>query len=186
MIAERCASELSMDPVPGTDGANAVTCTHEKTSVIDWRSFHSELRRAAVVATETGAPLSLLMLQLAGLAGIAQQGGTAALAERMRVLAGLIRGAIGQRGALAHYAEARLALIMMETDLGDAVAGAERIGQSLTCPNSGGAGRIGLRVPAIGVAQFHDDESLGDLIQRAAGALGRAKIERIPIAVADR
>jgi PleD family two-component response regulator len=188
MIAERCASELSMDPVPGTDGANALTCTHEGTSapVTDWRGFHSELRRAAVAATQTGAPLSLLMLELAGPMRIARQAGAGVVAERIRVLAGLIRSAIGERGALARYAEERLALIMMETDLGGAVAGAERIGQSLACPGGGGAGRIGLRVPAIGVAQFHDDESLGDLIQRAAGALGRARSERALVVVADR
>jgi GGDEF domain-containing protein len=184
MVAELRASALSMDPGPATDGANAVIPTHEGASapVTDWRGFHDELRRAAVAATQTGAPLSLLMLQLTG---IARQGGSAAMAERMQALAGLIRGAVGERSALAHYAEARLALIMMETDLGDAVAGAERIGQSLACPSSGSAGKIGLRVPAIGIAQFQDDESLGDLIQRAAGALGRAKIERIPVAVAD-
>jgi PleD family two-component response regulator len=160
----------------------AELCVGEASPVTDWRGFHNELRRAALAATQTGAPLSLLMLQLAGLPGIACRCGSEAMAERMQALAGLIRSVVGERGALAHYAEARLALIMMETDLGDAVAGAEQIGQRLACP--GGADRIGLQVPAIGVAQFHDDESLGDLIQRAAGALGRAKIEHIPVAVA--
>jgi GGDEF domain-containing protein len=188
MAADLCVSEPAVGPGPGTDGVNAETRAHEGASVpvTDWRGFHTELRRAAVAATQTGAPLSLLMLQLAGLAGVAQQGGTVAMADRMRALAGLIRGAVGERSALAHYAEARLALIMTESDLSDAVAGAERIAQSLACPSSGAAGKIGLQVPAIGIAQFHDDESLGDLIQRAAGALGRAKIDRIPVAVADR
>jgi GGDEF domain-containing protein len=155
-------------------------------SVTDWRGFHTELRGAALAATQTGAPLSLLMLEPGGLCRNACQAGADLAAERIGALADLIRSAVGGRGALARYAEERLAVIMRETDLCGAIAGAERIGQSLASPPGGAGGEIGLPVPAIGVAQYHDDESLGDLIQRAAEALGRAKAERSLVAVADR
>jgi PleD family two-component response regulator len=153
--------------------------------VTDWRGFHAELRGAALAATQTGAPLSLLMLEPGGLCRSARQGGDVA-AEWIGVLADLITSALGQRGALARYAEERLAVIMRETDLCGAIVEAERIGQSLASPGVGAGGEAGLPVPAIGVAQFHDDESLGDLIQRAADALGRAKAEHSLVAVADR
>jgi Diguanylate cyclase, GGDEF domain len=153
--------------------------------VTDWRGFHSELRGAALAATQTGAPLSLLMLEPGGRCR-ALEGGAELAAEWIGGLAGLIRSAVGGRGALARYAEERLAVIMRETDLRGAIAGAERIGQSLTLPGSATGGEFGCSAPAIGVAQYHDDESLGDLIQRAAEALGRAKAERSLVAVADR
>jgi GGDEF domain-containing protein len=155
-------------------------------AVTDWREFHTELRGAALAATQTGAPLSLLMLEPGGLCRSARQGGADPAAERICALADLIGSAVGGRGALARYAEERLAVIMRETDLRGAIAGAERIGQSLAGLGSGADGELGVSVPAIGVAQFDDDESLGDLIQRAAEALGRAKAERSLVAVADR
>jgi GGDEF domain-containing protein len=189
MVAELCASARSLDPDPDRHGAKTGTCAHERepndAPVIDWRGFHTELRGAAVAATQTGAPLSLLMLELAGLTRIAGQASANVVAERLGALADLIRRAVGGQGALAHYAEERLAVIMKETDLCAAIAGAERIGQSLASPG-GDTGEVALRVPAIGIAQFHDDESLGDLIQRAADALGRAKAERSLVAVAGR
>jgi Diguanylate cyclase, GGDEF domain len=149
--------------------------------VTDWWEFHAELRAAALEATQTGAPLSLLMLEPGGLCRSAD-----IAAKRIAVFADLITSALGQRGALARYAEERLAVIMRETDLCGAIVEAERIGQSLASPGLGAGGEAGLPVPAIGVAQFHDDESLGDLIQRAADALGRAKAEHSLVAVADR
>jgi GGDEF domain-containing protein len=152
----------------------------------DWRGFHIELRGAALAATRTGAPLSLLMLEPGGLCRSVRQGNTDLAVERIGALADLIRSAVGGRGALARYAEERLAVIMRETDLCGAIAGAERIGQSLTAPGNGTGAVPGCSVPAIGVAQYHDDESLGDLIQRAAEALGRAKAEHSLVAVADR
>jgi PleD family two-component response regulator len=154
--------------------------------VTDWRGFHTELRGAALAATQSGAPLSLLMLEPGGLCRSAHQGGAELAAEWIGVLADLIRSTVGGRGALARYAEERLAVIMRETDLSGAIAGAERIGQSLTVPGSATGGELGGSAPAIGVAQYHDDESLGDLIQRAAEALGRARAERSLVAVADR
>ncbi|MGH6914527.1 MAG: GGDEF domain-containing protein [Geminicoccales bacterium] len=138
----------------------------------DWRDFHAELRRAAVAATQTGTPLSLLMLEIAGQAPGRPEG----IALRLGALADVIRTAVGQRSVLARYAEERLAVIMAETDLADAIARAERIGA---------AGDALPVVPAIGVAQFRDDESLNHLIERAGEALRRAKADRIPIAVAE-
>jgi len=149
-----------------------------------WRDFHSELQRAAAAAVQTGAPLSLLMVDRVGPGEPSEAGGSA---EPAGALAGLIRAAIGERGVLARYTERQLAIIMIETDLCDALAGAERIGRGLSSRRYGPAGAANLEVSAaIGIAQFKDDEPLGHLIQRASDALGQARTEGGAAVVVDR
>jgi GGDEF domain-containing protein len=200
MIADLRADDRSLPQgapeIPGASASGALmrdarsrAPAHEHGAsdpVTDWWGFHAELRAAALEATQTGAPLSLLMLEPGGLCRSAREGGGDVAAKRIALFADLITSALGERGALARYAEERLAVIMRETDLCGAIVEAERIGQSLASPGIGAGGEAGLPVPAIGVAQFHDDESLGDLIQRAADALGQAKAEHSLVAVADR
>ena len=82
----------------------------------------------------------------------------------------MIAADAGRGVALARYAEERLAVIMRETGLGDAIVRAERIGRSLCSGDADALAR-----PAIGVAQFRDDEALGHLIERAEDALDRAR-----------
>jgi GGDEF domain-containing protein len=147
-------------------------------TVTGWRGFHSELRRAALAATADGTPLSLLILELAGLPRIRQCHGVAAAAALVRALAGLLEAELGVPGALARYAEDRLCIILPGTDLAAAHARAERIGRILTFERGGAGGEIGLDLmPAIGIAQFADDEALGHLIERALAALARARAE---------
>lgn len=121
--------------------------------IADWRGFHEALRRAAIAATRGGTPLALLMVEVPEVA-----------------LAALIRiaGAVGEEDALARYGSERLAIVMAETDLAAALARAERLGLALR-----GQG-------AIGVAQFHDEEALGHLIERAQAALAQARAEQKP------
>ena len=143
----------------------------------DWRGFHDALRRAALAATQSGTPLSLLLLEPAGAGG----GGAPldAARSRMETLAGVIAAEAGVGSALARYAEARLAVIMLETCLGDAIMRAERIGSLCA-----GAPDAPAR-PAIGVAQFRDDEALGHLIERAEDALDRARSDGALVVVAS-
>ncbi len=145
--------------------------------VADWRGFHLALRCAALAATQSGAPLSLLMLELA--VARCQQSDPDPVPRRIDRLAGAIAAALRHGNILARYAEQRFAVIMMETDLGAAVSCAERIGRSLSS-----CGFSGLAPSGIGVAQFRDDEALGQLIERAAEALGRARSAESLIAVA--
>jgi hypothetical protein len=154
--------------------------------VADWRGFHDALRHAALAATQSGGPLSLLLLELAGQARGAPATGAerdldpgAATVGRIAALAGEIATELGATSALARYAEQRLAVIMTGIDLGDAVVRAEQIGRSLSSSGAGGPA-----LPAIGVAQFRDDEPLGHLIERATEALDRARSDGSPIAVA--
>jgi PleD family two-component response regulator len=152
--------------------------------VMGWRDFHSELQRAAAAAVQTGAPLSLLM---ADLVGPGEPSGSGGGAEPVGALAGLIRAAIGECCVLARYTERQLAIIMIETDLCAALAGAERIGRGVSSRRCGPAGAADLEASlAIGIAQFKDDEPLGHLIQRASDALGQARAEGGPAVVVDR
>jgi GGDEF domain-containing protein len=147
--------------------------------LMNWRGFHSELQRAAVAATQTAAPLSLLMVEIA-----APESEVAV--EPMAALAGVIEAVVGERALLARYSEGRIAVILAGTDLGAAVGRAERIAHRLAPSRHAAAGGVASEASAaIGVAQFQDDESLGHLIQRTAGALGRAMADRRPAVVAD-
>jgi len=143
--------------------------------VIGWRGFHRELRRAAIAATRTGIPLSLLILELAGLPQIRQSHGAAVASGLLRALVGLLEAELGAEVALARYTEDRLGIILPGAGLDEALARAERIGRILKLARSRGAGALDLDLrPAIGLAQFADDEALGHLIERALEALGRA------------
>ena len=147
-------------------------------TVTGWRRFHSELRRAAMAATRGGTPLSLLILELAGLPRIRQRHGAAAAGALVHALARLLEAEVGVPGALARYADDRLCIILPCTDLTGAVARAERIGRILTLEGADAAGKIDLELgPAIGIAQYADDEALGHLIERALQALARARAE---------
>jgi hypothetical protein len=144
--------------------------------LMDWRGFHSELQRAAVAATQTTAPLSLLMVELAG-------PGSEIATAPMAALARIIEATVGERALLARYSEGRIAVILVGADLGEAIERAERIKHQLALPRHAVGGREAWA--AIGVAQFQDDESLGHLIQRTAGALGQARTDRRLTVVAD-
>jgi diguanylate cyclase (GGDEF)-like protein len=146
--------------------------------VIGWRGFHSELRRAAMAATRTGMPLSLLVLELAGLPRIRQSHGAAVARGLVRALVGLLEAELGAEIALARYTEDRLCVIMPGTERTAALARAKRIGAILRLTRSLGTGEPALDLlPAIGIAEFTDDEALGHLIERALEALGRARAE---------
>lgn len=187
--AIQLSAEVGRDP--GAAGAPTRRLTPDPDAplpspLIDWRGFHTQLQRAAITATETGAPLSLLMLEQMASDQVKQSCGSEVAAAAMGALAGAFRAAVGERGLLARYSDGRLAAILIDTDLGEAVGRAERIARQVSSPRCGAAGRVDLEATtAIGVAQFQDDESLGHLIQRTAEALKRARTRRGPAVVAD-
>ena len=154
--------------------------------LMDWRGFHTELQRAAIAATQTGAPLSLLMLEPGESNDIDQPRGSEVAATAVGALAAAVRAAVGDRGVVARYGDGRLAVILIDTDLGEAVGRAERIAHRLSPPRCSAAGGVDLETTAaIGIAQFQDDESLGHLIQWTAEALEQARTHRGLVVVAD-
>jgi GGDEF domain-containing protein len=182
MVTDLCAIQLSTDVGRDRSATGALTPrltpqaeVPPASCLMDWRGFHTELQRAAIRATQTGAPLSLLMLERQGADRVAEPRGAEGAEAPMSTLAGVVRAAVGERGLLARYSEGRLAVILIDADLGNA----ERIAHQVSSPRCGAPGGVGLeRRAAIGIAQFHDDESLGHLIQRTAEALDRAKTRR--------
>lgn len=174
-----------IDPGSRTDSARPLSRPRAQgasdAAVIDWRGFHDALRRAALSATQRGTPLSLLMLELPGRVRDERPAGTEPAPAPIHALAGLIAAEAGEGSALARYAAERLAVILMATGLGEAIVCAERIGRSLCSADPAAPAR-----PAIGVAEFHDDEALGHLIERAEAALDRARCDGTLIAVAGR
>lgn len=170
---------------PGPDGAPFPGAA-PAAPLMDWRGFHSELQRAAIAATQTGAPLSLLMLELVASGRSGERPDTEPAAP-IGGLASVVEAAVGERGCLARYAAERLAVILIDTDLDAATARAESIARSLRAQGDGAAGGIDREAsPAIGVAQFRDDESLGHLIQRTANALRLARLAPGLAVLADR
>jgi GGDEF domain-containing protein len=172
------AAAASGGPSESTPRARACSQCAGDAAVIDWRGFHDALRCAALAATQSGAPLSLLLLDPAGPDRAEQHLADSAMRARMQALDGMIAAEAGKGSALARYAGERLAVILLETGLSDAVVRAERIGRTL-CSEAGSLAR-----PAIGVAQFRDDEALGHLIERAEDALDRARSDGALIVVA--
>jgi diguanylate cyclase (GGDEF)-like protein len=153
--------------------------------VIGWHGFHSELRRAAMAATRTGMPLSLLILELAGLPRIRQTHGAAVAGGLVRALVRLLEAELGAEVALAPYTEDRLGIVLAGTGQGEALARAQRIGRILKLARRPAAETPALDLlPAIGIAQFADDEALGHLIERALEALRRARAEGTPALIA--
>ena len=146
--------------------------------VIGWRGFHSELRRAAIAATRSELPLSLLILELAGLPRIRESHGAAVAGGLVRALVRLLEAELGAEVALARYTEDRLGIVLAGTGHGEALARAQRIGRILKLARGPAAEmRVLDLLPAIGIAQFADDEALGHLIERALEALRRARAE---------
>jgi GGDEF domain-containing protein len=115
-----------------------------------------------------------------------QSRGSEVTATAVGALAGAVRAAVGQRGILARYSEGRLAVILIDTDLGEAVGRAERIAHQVSSPICRAAGTVDPETTAaMGIAQFQDDESLGQLIQWTAEALKQARTQRGLAVVAD-
>jgi hypothetical protein len=146
-------------------------------AVIDWHGFHIALRRAALAATQSGAPLSLLMLELAA---TGEPASCPPPARPIEALSGVVATELDAANALARYGEQRLAVILAGVDLGEAISEAERIGRSIA-----GGGDPAPTGAVIGVAQFRDDESLGHLIERVTDAVARARSDGRPVAVAE-
>ena len=182
MASDLGAAQLFTGVAGGPHAANAPLLPLERCPgagyagpLMEWRGFHTELQRAAVAATQTGAPLSLLMLEFVSSARTSEPGGCAIGAKLSDRLTGLVKAAIGARGCLARYAEGRLAAILIDTDLDGAIGRAEQIARRLGAQRRSPGAELSA---AIGIAQFRDDESLGHLIQRTAAALGRARSDR--------
>jgi len=150
--------------------------------VIDWHGFHVALRNAALAATQSRAPLSLLMLELVPGAPEPPSAHRASTARCIQALAAGIAMDLDPMCALARYGDERLAMILMGADLARALAEARRIGCGIA--SADGADLSGRA--AIGVAQFRDDESLGHLIERVSAAAGRARLDGRQIVVAER
>ena len=154
--------------------------------LMDWRGFHTELQRAAIAATQMGAPLSLLMLERVGSDRISRPDGSEVAAAATAALAGAVRAAAGERALLARYSETQLAIILTDTGLGEAVGRAKQIAHQISLLGCGGAVGVDPQATAaVGVAQFQDDESLGHLIQRTAAALEQARSHRGLAVIAD-
>jgi PleD family two-component response regulator len=151
-----------------------------RATAIDWHGFHIALRRAALAATQSGAPLSLLMLEPAPAPGQPASDGPP-LPHHIEALAGLVATELDDASALARYGEERLAVILRGVDLSTAISEAERIGRSIA-PGDGDQPAAGA---VIGVAQFRDDESLGHLIERVTDAVARARSAGQQVTVAE-
>jgi hypothetical protein len=176
-MVDLCADAAAPEPAAAAAHPGALSGQADDAAISDWRGFHDALRCAALAATQSGAPLSLLLLEPGGAGRHRRAAGPGGAC--LQGLAGMIAAEAGSRSALARYAEERFAVIMWETGLGDAVARAERIGQCLGAADAPAPAR-----PAIGVAQFRDDEALGHLIERTEDALERARADGALIALA--
>lgn len=174
------AAERSRPSWGETSGAPSLV-EHAGEAMVDWHGFHVALRRAALAATQSGAPLSLLMLDLVPAGPEQPAPDRAPVTRPIEALADVVATELDPANALARYGEERLAVILTGVDLGSAISQAERIGRSIA-PQGRDPVPVGT---VIGVAQFRDDESLGHLIERVTDAVGRAKADGRQVTVAE-
>jgi diguanylate cyclase len=143
------------------------------TGLCDWKAFHQSLREAALLATRTGAPLSLLMIDLSEAEAMAASRGARVVDELLRLAAHRLQALTHGQARLARYNGARFVMILPGANLAGAQAQAARLDTGLAA-GSLFVGLLGQEAAAsramIGAVQFRDDESLGLCLQRAADA----------------
>jgi GGDEF domain-containing protein len=140
--------------------------------VEDWRTFHGGLRAAALKASESGAPLSLLMLDLRRLARSAGGGPGEPDERRLAEIVRISSAACPAQSIATRYASVRLIVVLPGSSLVDAAATARHLRAVLSEDVEGApSDQAGDPGATIGVAEYHDGEPLCHLLQRAADGL---------------
>ena len=137
------------------------------TGLCGWHAFHECIRSAAILATENGRPLSLLILSVEQLEDLADS--DSAWQDALRRIAELLAD-IDQHGSCAaRQGAAQFALVLPDATLADATSLADDIHGRLL------PGLLDYAAAAdgslkIGTAQYDPQEPLGHFIQRAIDA----------------
>jgi diguanylate cyclase len=152
--------------------------TDTLTGLPNRRAFDDFLRTGQVAAMETGAPLSLLLIDIDHFKQFNDRFGHAVGDQVLRLMAGALRERVREQDLPARYGGEELIAVLPGADLAVCEAVAERIRRSVAeCQISRRS--TGELLPnitvSIGVAQFRPGESAAQLVERCDAALYLAK-----------
>lgn len=147
------------------------------TGLANRRAANERLELEAARFARSGAPLSVLMLDLDRFKAVNDRWGHAAGDEVLRALAGALRAELRACDLDARFGGEEFLVLLTDTQLDDAMRAAERIRRRIAALEID-AGEALLRVTvSIGVAQLREGEAVDAAIARADAALYRAKAE---------
>lgn len=166
-LLERSLDDLRQDAA--TDG---LTKLHNR------RSFDTHLREAAGRAMNSGAPLSLLMLDIDHFKRVNDRFGHQTGDQVLRLVAATLAAGLRPGDFAARYGGEEFAVILADTDPAAALALAERVrrsfvGRQIVARGSGT--NIGEITLSGGCARYDPGERLSDWVERADRALYAAK-----------
>lgn len=147
------------------------------TGLANRRAANERLELEAARFARSGAPLSVLMLDLDRFKAVNDRWGHAAGDEVLRALAAALRAELRACDLGARFGGEEFLVLLTDTQLDDAMRAAERIRRRIAALEID-AGEALLRVTvSIGVAQLREGEAVDAAIARADAALYRAKAE---------
>jgi diguanylate cyclase (GGDEF)-like protein len=152
--------------------------TDELTGLVNRRRFLEAVQSEIVRAQRLGGPLSVVLADLDDFKLINDRFGHHAGDEVLQAFADVIRGHGRDVDVAARLGGEEFALLLPETALSGAAAGAERLCRSLAQLRIWLGEGLEVSVTAsFGVAQLADDQSWGELLRAADAALYQAKKE---------
>ncbi len=152
--------------------------TDKLTGIANRREFERRLQLEAQAAGETGAPLSLIFLDVDDFKDFNDRHGHKIGDEVLKLVAGKLRNRVRDRDLVARYGGEEFVTLLPDTPLEDAAQVAERIRAALASSivrhrTSGEA--YGTVTASFGIATYCPGEALEYFVQRADEALYRAK-----------
>lgn len=160
-----------------------LSATDPLTGLLNRRALHERLGAALALARRTGHPLALGVVELDGLAQVAERHGAALVDAVVLQVAHALEGAVRDHDLVARVGDASLALVWQVVEPSGAVAAAERALAALEGPFTL-ADPVAPRLVPIelracaGYALYpHDAEDLAGLL-RAAEVAARRAVER--------
>lgn len=147
------------------DSVRALAHTDELTGLPNRRAFESELPRELARARRSGLPLCVIMLDLDGLKQINDAHGHAAGSNAIKRVAAASAASLRSTDMIARWGGDEFGVVLPGSRLDEAGAVAERLRRALR-PRP---------TISVGIAQWDGQESVDELVERADGALYRAK-----------
>ena len=173
----RLVQERTRELQEANDRLNRLASIDELTGLLNRRELMRQLELAHETAQRTGAPLSILMLDLDAFKALNDTHGHQAGDDALRGVAARVAALCRKHDRLGRYGGEELMVVMQGADLATAAQRAEAIRQAIeTMELDHGTSRLRLTA-SIGAAQLKTGERTHELIARADARLYRAKRE---------
>ncbi|HET6804285.1 MAG TPA: diguanylate cyclase [Frateuria sp.] len=173
----RLVTERTRELQEANERLNRLASVDELTGLLNRRELMHQLGLAQETAQRTGAPLSILMLDLDAFKALNDTHGHQAGDDALRAVAACVASMCRKDDRLGRYGGEELMVVMQDADLATAARRAETIRLALEALEvEHGEHRLRLTA-SIGAAQLKPGERTHELIARADARLYRAKRE---------